>query len=209
MGRALRRGPRRSGSRNDPRRASRLGRRWRPDSQPEDGPQSDHRRHRRRHRHGAAGGHRVGPYRPCGDHVAGRLCRGGERGRARCRRAVRGTTRFHDPARNKGRRGARHRRDGGRDRQCGLSRDRHAGPLVADLGSRRCSDTRPPARAPVSGDRHRAGFFGAFTGTYSGVPSLDTVPLALDTPATSQIDLNGARRRRTRCGIEVSVDEAS
>jgi len=52
---------------------------------------------------------------------------------ARRRRAVRGTARFNDPARNKGCRGARHRRDGGRDRQCDLSRDGHAVPLVADL----------------------------------------------------------------------------
>ena len=131
--RALRRGSRRSGSRNDPRRSSRIGRRWRQDSQPEDGSQSDRRGHRRRNRHGSAGGNRVGPYRPCGDNVAGRLCRGSERGRARCRRAVRGTTRFHDAYRNKGCRGTRHRRDGGSDRQRGLSRDGHAGPLVADL----------------------------------------------------------------------------
>src|SRR6267378_8198654 len=57
----------------------------------------------------------------------------GERGRAGCRCAVRGTTRFNDPARNKGCRGARHDRDGSRDRQCGLSRDGHPGTIVANL----------------------------------------------------------------------------
>lgn len=34
---------------------------------------------------------------------------------------------------NKGCRGARHHGNGGRDRQCGLSRDGHANPVVADL----------------------------------------------------------------------------
>jgi xanthine dehydrogenase YagS FAD-binding subunit len=38
------------------------------------------------------GGDRVGSYRAAGDHVAGRICRGGERRRARCRRAVRRRT---------------------------------------------------------------------------------------------------------------------
>src|SRR5262249_56845182 len=42
-------------------------------------------------------------------------------------------TGFEVPFGNKGRRGTRSPRDGGRDRQCRLSRDGKARPLVADL----------------------------------------------------------------------------
>jgi hypothetical protein len=38
-----------------------------------------------------------------------------------------------DPTRNQERRGTRNHRNGGRNRQCGLSSDWHASPLVADL----------------------------------------------------------------------------
>ena len=44
-----------------------------------------------------------------------------------------GQPRFHDPSWHKGCRGTRHHRNGGCDRQCGLSRDGHADPVVADL----------------------------------------------------------------------------
>jgi hypothetical protein len=47
------------------------------------------------------------------------------------------------PLGTKGGRGARHCRDGGGDRQCGLSRHGHAGSLVADL-DRKDARTRVP-----------------------------------------------------------------
>ncbi len=118
-------------------------------SNSEDSAQSDHRRNRHGNRDGAAGTNRVGSYSRL---VTTSLVEYVVPVNADVRDVHVMFVGEHDamtPLGTKRGRRARHHRNGGRDRQSGLSREGHAGPLVADLhrkvlGHKSVSTRRPP-----------------------------------------------------------------